>query len=259
MKAGEVLVESFRMLRERPKFVLPMLMPTILGMGILGLALVAQVPISVVPAEEAAVSPSWYLPSMLVLSAVVFVIGVLAYGMYPSMVRDRREGRELNLKESFHLSYRRFWSLLGASLLVMIIVLAITLVASFAVVPLAMYGSTIAVVAGSVIEGMVVFLISILFYYIPPAIIMDELKAVESIRRSWEIGKRNYLFTLLIILVPTLISGILSSILMGLPAALGSEYALILLIPYAIVSLFISTWMGIIPCYAYYGFRAAEG
>jgi membrane-anchored glycerophosphoryl diester phosphodiesterase (GDPDase) len=256
METREVLAESFRMLRERPKFVLPMLIPTILGMGILSLTIAAQIPISGIPAEEAMIPPSWYLPSMLMLSIVVFIISVLMYGMYPSMVRDRRENRELNLKESLHLSHLRFWSLLGASLLTTIITSAIAVAISFVVVPLIMSGSTRAVVAGNMIEGVVVFLISILFCYAPPAIIMDELKAVESIRRSWEIGKKNYLFTLLIMAVPALISSILSSILMGLPTALNLDYVLILLIPYAIISLFLSAWTIIIPCYAYYDLRS---
>jgi hypothetical protein len=36
MKVKEALLDSFGMLKERPKFVLPMLVPLVLGMGILG-------------------------------------------------------------------------------------------------------------------------------------------------------------------------------------------------------------------------------
>jgi hypothetical protein len=263
MKVKEALFGSFKMLKEKPKFVLPMILPIILGAGILELTLATGVPITGVPIStsttgEAVAPPEWYL-AMFVLMILIFVVSILVYGMYPSMVKDHIEKKELNLKTSFLFACHKFWSLLGASLLAILIIFGICLAIGFAViVPLTLSNIPIATTIGTIIEMIVGFLIIVFFYYIFPAIIMDDLKAFEGIGKSWETGKKNYLFTLLICLIPGLINGVIYGLLIGLPAYLGAgiRYISILSILYSIIGLFIGTWMVIIQSYAYYGLRA---
>jgi membrane-anchored glycerophosphoryl diester phosphodiesterase (GDPDase) len=256
MKVKEALLDSFGMLKERPKFVLPMLVPLVLGMGILGLTLAAGVPITgVTPTGIVVAPPGWYIPTVLALTAVVFVVGILIYGMYPSMVKDRIEKKELNFKDSFLFAYHKFWSLLGASLLAMVIIFAIV----FAItIPLALTENLTAITIGVIAMIIVIFLISVFFYYILPAIIMDDLKAIAGFKKSWGVGRKNYLFTLLIYLIPSLIIGAVYGLLIGLPAYLGLEtiYISVLMIPYAIITLFVSAWIYIIMAYAYNSLRA---
>jgi len=179
MKVKEALFGSLKMLKEKPKFVLPMILPLILGVGIGGLTLAAGfsitgVPISTSTTGEAVAPPGWYLPSMFVLMILIFVVSILVYGMYPSMVKDHIEKKELNLKTSFLFACHKFWSLLGASLLVILIIFGICLAISFAViVPLTLSNDPIATTIGTIIMMIVMSLIIVFFYYIPPAIIMD--------------------------------------------------------------------------------------
>jgi hypothetical protein len=256
MKVKEALLESFSMLKERPKFVLPMIVPLVLSMGILGLTFASGVPITgVTPTGEVVASPGWYLPVVLALEMVVLVVSVLIYGMYPSMVKDRIEKKELNFKRSFLFAYHKFWSLLGATLLAVVILMAIMVAI---IMPLAFIGSPIAIAIGIIVGIAVIFLISVLFYYITPAIIMDDLKALAGFRKSWETGKKNYLFTLLILLIPSLIIGVLYGLPIGLPISLGlgTGYLLGLMIPCAVITIFVSTWMYIIMAYTYNGLKA---
>ena len=258
MKVKEALFGSFKMLKEKPKFILPMILPIIIGAGIGGgLSLAAGVPINTT--GKIADLPGWYLLSIFVLVILIFVVSILVYGMYPSMVKDHIEKKELNLKTSFLFACHKFWSLLGASLLAILIIFGICLAISFAViVPLTLSNIPIATTIGTIIMMIVMSLIIVFFYYIPPAIIMDDLKAVAGFGRSWEAGKKNYLFTLLIYLIPSLIGGVIYGLLIWLPAYLGAgiSYIFILLIPYVIIYLFIGTWTVIIQAYAYYGLRA---
>lgn len=255
MKVKEAFLESFGMLKERPKFVLPMIAPLVLGMGILGLTFVSGVPITGVIPTGAVAPPGWYLPVVLALAVIASVLSVLIYGMYPSMVKDRLEKRELNFKESFHFAYHKFWSMLGANLLAVVILMAIMMAI---IIPFAFTGSSVAITIGTIVGIAVIFLISVLFYYITPAIIMDDLKALAGFSKSWETGKKNYLFTLLILLIPSLIIGALYGLLIGLPTSLGlgTGYLLGLMIPYAVITIFVSTWMYIIMAYAYNGLKA---
>jgi len=126
------------------------------------------------------------------------------------------------------------------------------------IIPFAFTGSSVAITIGTIVGIAVIFLISVLFYYITPAIIMDDLKALAGFSKSWETGKKNYLFTLLILLIPILIMGVLYGLLIGLPTSLGlgTGYLLGLMIPYAVITIFVSTWMYIIMAYAYNGLKA---
>jgi hypothetical protein len=80
---------------------------------------------------------------------------------------------------------------------------------------------------------------------------------VAGFRRSIEVAKKNYLFTLLIALIPTAISYAVYGIFMGLPMYLGAAiYIFILsLVIGSIITLFVMTWVAIIGPYAYYNIR----
>jgi membrane-anchored glycerophosphoryl diester phosphodiesterase (GDPDase) len=256
MKVKEALVESFAMLRERPSFVLPMIVPLVLSVSILGLNFALGVPLTgVAPLGEVVAPPGWYLPTSLILTAVISVVSILIYGMYPSMVKDRIEKKELDFKEAFLFAYHKFWSLLGASLLAVVIIMAIMLAI---ILPLAFAGEVTAISIGTTVGVVISFLIGILFYYITPAIIMDDLKALAGFRKSWETGKKNYLFTLLILLIPSLIMIVLYILLFGLPIYLnlGTGYLFGLMALCTVIGVFVSTWMYIIMAYAYNGLKA---
>ena len=140
------------------------------------------------------------------------------------------------------------------------IIAAVVLVITIPSILLLVYTQNPAVIIGMIIAEAIVMivtlLISVFFYYIHPVIIMDDMKAVGGLRRSIEVAKKNYLFTLLILL-PFVIIYAIYGVFMGLPMYLGAaNYISILsLIIGSIISLFITTWIAIMIPYAYYNIR----
>jgi hypothetical protein len=201
------------------------------------------------------------LPGVLALTVVVFVVSVFIYGMYPSMVKDRIEKKELNFKNSFLFACHKFWSLFGAYLNTTLIMSAAVGAIAGAVVSLLILLKTPTVAFFIVMITIImiaVFLIGVFFFYLFPAIIMDDLRAFIGLDKSLWTGKNNYLFTLLIFLIPGLIGVASHFLLIWLPTYLGigTGYSLVLLIPYAVISLFVSTWMYIMSAYAYNSVKA---
>ncbi|RZN67454.1 MAG: hypothetical protein EF807_07615, partial [Candidatus Methanolliviera hydrocarbonicum] len=229
MKVREALSGSFKILRGKPIFLLPMIIVVVLLGTLLGLyALAGFNPL--VPETMVGTLPTWFFPAFSVFPIIMTVLSLLIYGMYPSMVRDHIEKRELNLKDSLRFSYHKFWSLLGANLLAGLVMVAVILVITIPSTLLHVYTQNPAVMIGMMIAIMIVaLLIGVFFYYIYPAIIMDNMKAVAGFRKSIEVAKKNYLFTLLIFLIPTAISSAVYGIFMGLPMYLGAAIYIFIL------------------------------
>ena len=274
MMVREVLFGSFRLLKERPVFLLPTIILAALSYAVLGLIVLAffsvygpgislvqlipPVPLVFILGTLMGTLSSWYLPAIFVSSIIFLVVSPLISGMYPSMVRDHMEKRELSLRNSLRFSYHKFWSLFCAFLPVVLATVAIVLAITISLASLLLHTQHPAVMIGTMITGMIVGpLIGVFFYYIHPAIIMDDMKAVAGFRRSFKVAKKNYPFTLSIFLIPAAISFAVYRIFIGLPLCLGAvSYICILsLILGSISALVITVWAEIMIAYAYYNMR----
>jgi len=257
VKVREALSGSFKILRGKPIFLVPMIIVGALSGIMLELYTLAGIN-PLVPKTLVGTLPTWFLPAFSVLWVIMMVLYLLVGGMYPSMARDHIEKRELSLKNSLRFSYHKFWSLLGATLLMVLSIVAVTLAITIPFTLLFVYIQNPAAIIGTiVIEVIVALLISVFFYYIIPAMIMDDMKAVGGFRKSIEVSKKNYLFTLLIALIPAAIIYAVYGVFMGLPMYLGaaSYISTLSLIIGSIVVLFITTWTAIMMPYAYYKIR----
>jgi hypothetical protein len=257
MKVREALSSSFKMLREKPIFLLPMIIVVVLSGTMLGLYTLAGFNLL---ASETMVGtlPTWFFPVISVLLIIISVLSLLIYGMYPSMVRDHIETRVLSLKDSLRFSYHKFWSLLGATLLAALVIVAVILAITIPSTLLLVYTQNPAVMIGMIIAGMIVaLLIGVFFYYTIPVIIMDDMRAVAGIGRSIKMAKKNYLFTLIIFLIPTAIIYAIYGVFIGLPMHLGAAIyiSILSLVIGSIIVLFITTWIAIMMPYAYYNIR----
>jgi hypothetical protein len=249
MKVKEILFNSFRILKEKPKFLLPYLIVLIL-IGVLW-QLIALPDLKIIEPEVGSEIFTWYVASISILGVITFVIAILALGMYPSMVKNYMEKKEINLKESLRFSYYKFFSLLGVSLLIGLIIVAIEKV--FEIIPfeaLDILAFPIERIAKEIVRCSVLAF----FFYLPPTIVMENVLAWKGIKKSVGVAKRNYPFTFLILLIPTIIWLAAGRILFRFRAYLGVNTNYILLIP-LIISLFIGTWIMIIMSYAYYKLR----
>ncbi|MFX0078450.1 MAG: glycerophosphoryl diester phosphodiesterase membrane domain-containing protein [Candidatus Hermodarchaeota archaeon] len=183
-----------------------------------------------------AIIPYWFITSyfldivsiaiVVVLGAVIIVnvgIGTVLGGMVIRHTADYHAEQIPSLGGSFSVARNRFWSLIGAQILIILITLGLAVGGSFLMV-LITVGSVFAfgffgALVGLVI-GLVVLLIALI--YVPirlavafPAIILDGESAGGSIGRSWHLVGGNWWRTFGI----TLIIGIVT-ILIGLPSAI---------------------------------------
>lgn len=240
MKVKEVLSNSWGILRREPKFLLPMIIVTVLSSAIFWLRR----------------DPFENFLLIFILPMIGIIVSVLVYGMYPSMVRDYLEKEEIDFRDSLHFSYHKFWSLIGASILAGIVLFAV-------ITPISLLLSIAEMlfhisILSALIRIIVGLLILAFFYYLFAAIIMDDLKAFSGFEGSIKVAKDNYLFTLLILLVPAVILLVVAIPFivypLGMPAGLrmANHIPILLLVLYFIIALFIETWASIIACYAYY-------
>lgn len=104
--AGQVLSKSVGMIAANPGLLLPQviaLIPGLLGILILG-------------------TPS-PLNGLAIITAIAsFVVAVIVSGAYPFMVKAVVDGGRISMAEAMGKAYHRFWTLLGAGLLVALVV-----------------------------------------------------------------------------------------------------------------------------------------
>ncbi|HYO42735.1 MAG TPA: hypothetical protein VES19_05995 [Candidatus Limnocylindrales bacterium] len=124
----------------------------------------------------------------LLLAAIPAILGYVAAGtearsMATAVIGGRVEGRPLRLRESISVARRRFWSILGAQVLIGIVASILgVLVQGILVFALAsgqelVFGVSLVV---SVIIGAP-------FVYVPAGIILGEVDIIEAIRRSFRL------------------------------------------------------------------------
>jgi len=165
------------------------------------------------------------LPTMFVGIAVAVIITVffelLIEGMLIKYTADlHQEVEEISLKDSFSHALSRFLSLLGATILIILIILGIVAVGIaiiFALVfALAGTGNVLAIIAGVLLGVLImVVLIIIVTTYFTVAIqsvILEDSGAVQSLKRSWHLVKGKWWLTFILGIVIGIVTGIIGII-----------------------------------------------
>lgn len=239
MKIGETLLDAIHIVFRRPKVMLPAL---ILTMLYLLLMILSHLSVG-----------DWRIVVYEIIIAVVniSVVSPLVIGMYPSIVRNVVDRRNVSLIDAFLRSYHKFWSMFGAFALVsLIIFFVISIIVTFVLIPLISFGIRGVIIRRAILL-VIIFIISVLFYYIPPAIVLDDLKAVSGFYRSVSKGKSNFLSTLVIMVIPSIIFLLVTNL-----SALSISTDIDLChIPIFIIYIFLATivlsWIMIVQSYAY--------
>jgi hypothetical protein len=102
-----------------------------------------------------------------------------------AVIGGRAEGRPLRLRESIAVARRRFWSILGAQLIVGIVGGIASLTVSF-IVGRFVHNVSAVSFAVSIVVGLVV---GAPFVYVPAGIVLGEAPALEAIRRSIRLAR----------------------------------------------------------------------
>ncbi len=204
---GEVVSRSASIISARPLILVPqliVLVPTLLG--------------------DALGASSALSPLRIITSILAGVASLMASGAYPSLVKDFLAGGQLSPTEALGKAYRRFWSLLAATILVGLIVVL----------------GTIALVVPGII-----FLTW--YVYTIPAVMLEDKGALEGMSASKAFGRDKKWRTFLIFLtvaVGYLVASIVDSIFSLASPVLGEFVYAILLVP-------IAAWASVIFSYTY--------
>jgi len=186
-----------------------------------------------------AIIPYWVISSyfldivsiaiVIVLGAVIIVnigIGTVLGGMVIRHTAEHHAEQIPTLGESFRDSRNRFWSLIGAQILILLLTLCLSVGGTFLIVLIAV-GSIFVFGFFGALVGLVISLVVLLIalIYVPtrlavafPAIILDGESAAGSLNRSWNLVSGNWWRTFGIMIIIGLVS-----LLIGLPSAIVSS------------------------------------
>ena len=165
---GEVISKSTDILSKRPMIIFPQVLSVIPTL-VIYIALYGS---------------GLAVASLITLVAAIFAIitGVIVVGAYPLLVKEAIEGRQFTFRGAMKRAFHRFWSLLGAGILVGIIVI---------------FGSII------VVPGLIFFT---WYAYTVPAMMLEEKGALEGMSASRAFGRDKKWSTFLLFLVVGVVS-----------------------------------------------------
>jgi len=161
---------------------------------------------------------------VLFFSIIMFAIGILISialnGGFERVLYDALKGKA-RFETMLKVAKEKFWTILGANLLVLFIFLLIigVLLAPIAILILASSFSGASflylfVIILTVILGLIVLVVTnIFFVFVNPAIVIDNLKAVDAVKRSFEVSRRKFLQIFLIFLIYFIINSGLENVL----------------------------------------------
>jgi len=222
LSVEEVLVSSFGLIRRKPLLLVPEIIPALIFLIPL---LIFVIPLLSIDIE----SPESIIENLPVIGGTIivvfgtFILALLAWfvvqGMYPLMVKNVMEGREVEISDAFTKSLHRLLSIIGAVILLVIMVLlwpGLILAGSFIIAEI------LAVPAGLEILVIILVIIPMLLFplwyaYMIPAIMLENLGVLAGMSAGRRFGRTVILKTFLIILTIGLIGGVISGSLEVIP------------------------------------------
>lgn len=212
---------TFKMLAKYPQLVLPFLIIAVLqGLALAVLYYYPRYPFSVLfgPIVQAFFGVRFLhypynfllLPQFFYYSQILIVVtaGVLMYGMVFGMAyQAHTEGGKLRIVGNFNRSLRKYFSLAGVWLTVFIISLIVVRSPAFVLMKFAPPVLWAKLLLQIFLYGgiLLIFFAEMLFIYAYPAIIIERKGFFTSLRRSFEIFKRFFLTTVILVFIPRIL------------------------------------------------------
>lgn len=252
MDVRKILIESLQLLRSRPKAFIPRILTTAVY-SFYTLYLMG-VTASLSSADSFRIL-SDILPRMGLVFAslpLLYFMDILSYAMYPRIVADYREGREISLTAAFMESLKawRIVLVLGAIIFGMLVVVVCAVAAS--VVLMYYTGSVIFVAAAAALVLALLLFFAVAVFFVVPAAVLDGRGVVDSFAESARLGfrykggiiKLNLVFVFLVV----------STMLMVWAAqgdALLSAASVLVFVALRLVEAVVYTYLSVTNPYAY--------
>lgn len=224
IEVWEALRESFSIILHKPIILIPMLAVSLFSQF-------ADSLIGTFIAPDQIMSPLDIIPLLkfgLLFLVIYIVIYTLVEGMYPLMVKDVLENKEIELSAAFGSVVKKFPSLIVAGILVALLV---------------GIGIMLFIIPG------VIF--AIWYFYTIPAIMLEDRGALDGMRASKAFASDKKFDTFLLFLIPMLIIFLVGVFTLPLRLFIPAVEEIVSFI----LSLIASTWMSVIPAYVYIKYR----
>lgn len=195
---------------------------------------------------------------------VAFFLILIPVSLYSSIaaisiVKDSWKGKA-KLANAWKTANKKFWSVLGASLLMVLLFFAVYFI-GIAVPVILMLASLFAKTALIMIVSLIWMLIglvalialSILLGFTSYAVIISDAKAVEGLRTSWNFVRKNFWSTIILLIINFLISLpiLVAAFATGISSALYPDYQLSIILLEVLVSWLISPFLIMMSGYFY--------
>lgn len=151
-----------------------------------------------------------------------FLISMVLNGGFVRMLYESLRGKA-KYETMLKTAKEKFWSILGANLLVLVIFMLIMAIFFAPLLILANISSLpffansflyVIVLFSVVILGVIVLtLVSVLFVFVNQAIVIDNLRAFDAVKKSFEVSKKNFLGVFFLFLLFFLLNNGLENVL----------------------------------------------
>jgi hypothetical protein len=204
---GDVLSRSAGILSERPSIILPQVIPAI-------------------PALFTYLAPnsSAFTLLTIITSIIAGVLSIIVSGAYPSIVKAVLGGEQYSLTDALERAYHKFWTLLGAGILVGLIVIL---------------GGIALIVPGIIFATW--------YAYTVPAIMLGDKEALEGMSASKAFGRDKKWSTFLMILAV----GVAGVAVYAVGIALGLFSQLAGSLVYRVLAIPVAAWVSVVIAYTY--------
>lgn len=187
LSIGEIFRDSFEIYLGNPSIIIPSLLPAlwVFIAPFVGLA----GPLALFATGAFTAGYATLMLSMVVFFLIYFILFILAGGMTVAMIRDGYEGRRASLVDALEETLARVVPLVIASILVAILL---------------SIGYMIFVLPG--------LILTFFLWFVPQAIMLENERAIGSLRKSFEFVRDNTADALIIVLISVGLYAILSLI-----------------------------------------------
>ena len=183
-----IISESFVLLEKEPKLFVPKIL----------VAFLYSIPVIFLPslavASFAAPSPELFgsLMFWFVFSFASLIIDAVVSAMYPFLVKDFFEKKQISLKAALDSSLKKSSIVVPAALLVEILFVAFVILLSFPFVFFVVTENMLGVAAIVLVALAVIFLLAVFFFLIYPVMSLEKNGVVSSIKRSFFLSRKNF-------------------------------------------------------------------
>ncbi|MFH0862633.1 MAG: hypothetical protein V1875_06335 [Candidatus Altiarchaeota archaeon] len=218
MDLAKILLESFRLLRKKPKAFIPRIITTALySVVIISLMLIFS---DLYPAlqgggmdgrpdiiaSQGVESALWGGLALMAFMPALYFIDLMSYAMYPRIVSDYRSGKEIDLIAALRESAKAWKVVSVLGVLLFIFASLVGSVVAFTYLMYVISGNPLPLIAASLMAlAMTLFFAIIAFFVVPSAVVggrgvLDSFRDSYSlgISHGWDLLKLNTMFLLLI-------------------------------------------------------------